>query len=148
MSFTSIADGVIRTITQHTDYSCNNVYLEDYRHLGAGQARYVAVSHAGYNREELTFSAIAHVWNVALDIYSLYTGQIPTTKTNAYTDMQNIINTLEVYPKLSDTTGVNTYEIASITPIENMQPGQGRNAHVRQQIVLAVSEIVCPTRAE
>ena len=41
MSFITIADGVIRTITKHADYSCNNVYLEDYRHLGAGQARYV-----------------------------------------------------------------------------------------------------------
>ena len=148
MSFTSIADGVIRTITQHADYSCSNVYLEDYRHLGAGQVRYVAVSHAGFLREELTFSAIAHIWNVQIDLYSLYNGQLATTKTTALTDMQNILDTLEAYPRLSDTTGVNTYEIVSITPIENMQPGQGRNAHVKQQIVLSVSEVVCPTFTE
>lgn len=148
MSFQSITDGVIRTITQHADYSCQNTYLEDYRHIGAGQVRYVAISHAGYAREELTFSSIAHIWNVQLDIYSLYTGQIPTTKINAYTDVQSILDTLETYPRLSDTTGVNTYEISSITPIENMQPNQGRNAHVKQQIVLAVQEVVCPTRNE
>lgn len=148
MSFSSIVDGVITTITTHADYSCNNVYLEDYRHLGAGQVRYVAISHAGYAREELTFSAIAHVWNVQLDLYSMYTGELPGTKTNALNDMQNILNTLEAWPRLSDTTGVNSFEIASITPIENMQPGQGRNAHVKQQIVLAVSEVICPTRNE
>jgi len=148
MSFTNIVDGVIRTITKHADYSCNSVYFEDYRHLGAGQARYVAISHAGFSREELTFANIAHVWNVQLDLYSMYTGQIPTTKTNALTDMQNILDTLELWPRLSDTTGVNSYEIASIGPIENMQPGAGRNAHVKQQIFLSVSEVVCPERSE
>ena len=148
MSFSSIVDGVILTITKHANYSCSNVSFEDNRPLGAGQARFVAISHAGYAREELTFSAIAQNWNVQLDLYSLYTGEMPTTKKNALTDMQNILDTLEVWPKLSDTTGVNTFEIASITPIENMQPGIGRNAHVKQQIVLSVQEVVCPTRSE
>lgn len=147
MSFTTVANGVIRTITQHSDYSCNNTYLEDYRHLGAGQARYVAVSHAGFGREELTFQAYAHNWNVALNIYSLYTGQLPTTYTNAYTDLQNVLDTLEQYPRLSDTTGVNTYEIASISPVAPFEPGNGQY-HVSQQVVLTVSEVICPTRLE
>jgi len=124
------------------------VYYEDNRHLGAGQLRYVAISHAGYGREELTFAAVATNWNVLLDVYTLYTGEIPTTRKNAITDMQNIIDTLEAWPRLSDTTGVNNFEIASITPIENMQPGAGRNAHVKQQIVLTVQEVTCPTRSE
>jgi hypothetical protein len=148
MSFSTIVDGVIRTITQHADYSCATVYYEDYRPLGAGQLRYVAVSNAGYAREELTFSNIAHNWTVAIDLYSMYTGQIPTTRKNALTNMQTIIDTLEQYPRLSDTTGVINYEISSITPLENMQPTAGRNAHVKQQIVLTVQEIVRPTMLE
>jgi len=148
MSFSSIVDGVILTITRHADFSCSSVFFEDNRHLNAGQQRYVVIKHGGFGREELTFGSIAHNWNVQLDIYSRYDGEMPTTSTGAYSDMQNILDTLEAWPKLSDTTGVNTFEIASVGPIEPMQAATGRVAHVRQQMVLAVQEVVCPTRNE
>ena len=147
MSFSSIVDGVILTITRHADFSCSNTFFEDSRRLGAGEARYIAIKHGGFGREELTFANIAHNWNVQLDIYSLYTGELPTTMANAYSDLQNVLDTLEAWPKLSDTTGVQTFEIASISAIEPFEPAAGRY-HVKQQMVLAVQEIVCPTRNE
>lgn len=147
MSFSTIVDGVILTITRHADFSCNNTFFEDSRRLGAGEARYITIKHGGFGREELTFANIAHNWNVQLDIYSLYTGQLPTTMTNAYSDLQNVLDTLEAWPRLSDTTGVNTFEIASISPIEPFQPNTG-TYHVKQQMVLVVQEVVCPTRNE
>lgn len=148
MSFSSIAEGVVRTITTHADYSCNNVYYADSRHLGAGQQRYVVVSGGGIGREEITFRAVRHDWNVVLDVYSRYSGELKTTSTGAYGDAQNIIDTLESYPRLNDTTGVNNFTIASVTPIEPLDPSAGRNAHVKQQIVLLVEEVSCPTRNE
>ena len=147
MSFSSIVDGVIATITKHADFSTDNVRYADMRNLGAGQARFVNITHGGFGREELTFNAIAHNWNVVLDVYSFYKGELKPTSTGAYSDMQNILDTLEAWPRLVDTTGVQTFEIASIGAIEPMQPVTG-TYHVKQQIVLAVQEIVCPTRNE
>jgi len=148
MSFSSIVDGVITTITKHANYTSCNVYYEDSRALGGGKARYIAISNGGFNREEITFAAVSHNWNVVLDIYSIYKGELSATRKAAGDDMQSILDTLEAWPRLADTTGVNNFEIASITPIENMAPGVGRNAHVKQQIVLAVQEVSCPSRSE
>ncbi len=147
MSFLTISDGIITTITKHANYGSTNVYADDHRHLGAGQLRYIVVGFGGYTREELTFQSVAHNWVVTLDVYSRYTGQLSTTNINAHTDVQAIVDTLEAWPKLSDTTGVNNFEIAGISPIEPQDP-DNHAGYVKQVVSLAVQEVVCPTRSE
>ena len=147
MSYSSIVDGIILTITRHADFSCSIVKRDDMRHLGAGVARYVNVVYGGFAREEITFANVNHNWNVNLDVYTQYTGELPTTSTDAMNNMQNILDTLDAWPKLSDTTGVGNFEIVGISPIEPMNPDT-RNGFQKQQLSLLVEETVCPTRNE
>ena len=147
MSYQTISDGVIVTIRGNADYSTTNVFADDYRHLGAGQDRYVVVSAGGMTREEVTFTHYTHNWTVNLDIFTRYTGQLSVTHTNAHTDAQNIIDTLESQPRLSDTTGVESFEIGPLSTIEPPSP-DNHAGFVRQQLSLSVSENVIPTRNE
>ena len=48
MSFNTVTDGVIRTITTNAGYSCSTVFADDYRALGAGNLRFVAISFGGF----------------------------------------------------------------------------------------------------
>ncbi len=147
MSYSSIVDGVILTITRHADYSCSTVKRDDMRGLGQGTARYVNITFGGVAREDISFAAVNFNWNVLIDVHTRYTGELPTTSTDAMNNMQNILDTLDVWPKLSDTTGVGRFSIANITPIEPMNP-DNRNGFVKQQLGLLVEETVCPTRNE
>ncbi len=149
MSFNNIQSGVTRTLTTHADYSCDNVFADDFRGLGAGNARYVATSLGGFSNEDLTFRQVRNQWLVNLDVYTLRTGEIATAIDNAQTNMQNILDTLNQYPFLNDTTGVTDHNITVVTPVEPFDPGSGsRNAFLHQQIGLAVTEICTTTRAE
>jgi len=149
MSFNEIQNGVTRTLTTHADYSCDNVFADDFRGLGAGNARYVATSFGGFSNEDFTFQQVENRWLVNLDIYTQRTGEIATAIDNAHTNMQNIIDTLNQYPLLNDTTGVTDHNIAVISPVEPFDPGSGsRNAFLHQQIVLSVTELCTITRVE
>lgn len=147
MSYSTIIDGIILTITRLADFSCNTVRRDDMRHTGAGVARYVNITYGGFAREEITFANVNHNWNVNLDVYTRYTGELPTTSTDAMNNMQNIIDVLDAWPKLSDTMGVGNFEIVGVSPIEPMIPGE-RAGFQKQQLSLLVEETVCPTRNE
>lgn len=149
MSFNAIQNGVIRTLTTHADYSCNNVFADDFRGLGAGNAVYVVISLGGLSYDDFTFQKVQNSWLVNLDIYTIKTGEIATSVDNAHNNMQSVIDTLNQYPFLNDTTGVVDHNVVVISPIELTDPLNGnRNAYLHQQIGLSVSEICQVTRAE
>ena len=88
-------------------------------------------------------------WLVNLDVYTIRTGEIATAKNNAQVNMQTIVDTLDIYPFLNDTTGVTDHNIVSISPISFNDPISGsRNAFLHQQIGLAVTELCTITRSE
>lgn len=149
MSFNSVQAGVIRTLTTHADYSSSNVFADDFRGLGAGNVRYVAISLGGVNNEDITFRQVQTNWTVNLDVYTMRTGELATAVDNAQINMQNIIDTLNQYPFLNDSTGVIDHNISTVSPVELMDPGSGsRNAFLHQQLGLSVTEICTITRAE
>ena len=149
MSFNSVTDGVIRTITTNADYSCSTVFADDYRALGAGNLRYVAISFGGFSNEDFTFQQVSHQWLVNFDVYTIRTGEISVAKDNAQTNMQTIIDTLNLYPFLNGTTGVIDHNVTSISPISFNDPISGsRNAFLHQQLGLAVTEIRSVIRSE
>lgn len=149
MSFNSIQTGVIRTITTNAAYSCSTVFADDYRALGAGNLRFVAISLGGFSNEDFTFQKVANQWLVNLDIYTIRTGEISVAKNNAQVNMQTIVDTLDIYPFLNDTTGVTDHNVVSISPISFNDPISGsRNAYLHQQLGLAVTELCTITRSE
>ena len=149
MSFNEIQNGVIRTLTTHADFSCSTVFADDFRALGAGNLRYVVISLGGVSNEDFTFRQVQNTWTVNLDVYTIRTGEIATAVDNAQTNMQNILDTLNQYPFLNDTTGVTDHNINTVSPVNLMDPGSGsRIAFLHQQLGLSVSEICTITRAE
>jgi len=142
---------LVSTINDHSFYTGTiyNHFGYDFRGLGAGVERYVVTSLGGLSYEDFTFQQVANQWLVNLDIYTLRTGELATAIDNAHTNMQNIIDTLNQYPFLNDTTGVTDHNVVVITPVEPFDPGSGsRNAFLHQQIGLAVTEICTIIRVE
>lgn len=149
MSFNTLQAGVIRTLTTHADYSCDTVFADDFRALGAGNLRYVVISLGGVSNEDFTFRQVLSTWTINLDVYSIRTGELATAIDNAQTNMQNILDTLNQYPFLNDSTGVIDHNISTVSPVNLMNPGSGsRNAFLHQQLGLSVTEICTIIRAE
>lgn len=149
MSFNTVQAGIIRTITTNADYSCSTVFADDFRALGAGNLRYVVISLGGVSNEDFTFRQVLNTWTINLDVYTMRTGEIATAVDNAQINMQNILDTLNQYPFLNDSTGVIDHNISTVSPVNLMDPGSGsRNAFLHQQLGLSVSELCTITRAE
>ena len=83
MSFNTVQAGVIRTLITHADYSCSNVFADDFRALGAGNLRYVVISLGGVSNEDFTFRQVLSNWTINLDVYSIRTGELSVDIDNA-----------------------------------------------------------------
>lgn len=141
MSLSSVLDGTVRLIQTHADFSTNNTYKNDYRHINAGQERYAVVGFGSLQAEEIAIGGVfSNNWNIGIDLYTRFTGEMPGTWNNANDNLQSIVTTIQGDNTLADTTGVWQVAITNIGPIQPMDAGNGRVAHVLQQISLVVKE--------
>lgn len=149
MSINSIQNGIIRTITTDTGLSCNTVFADDYRGLGAGSTSYIAVSFGGMSYDDFTFQKQLNSHTYNIDIYTIRTGELANSIDNAHLNLQSVLDALAVYPFLNQTTGVYDHQVVSISPVNLMDPNFGtRQGYLHQNVGLSVQEICDITRSE
>lgn len=146
MSYTSVEAGLIRAITNHADFSCNNTVANDHRSLGDGAAIHAIITFGGFQRQEISIQRVYHIWSFTIDLYTRYEGQIQPTLASAHANRQSLLGILDQYPALADTTGIVTSGVTAIGLMET--PNANVPQYYSQPITLTATEVVNPNRLE
>jgi hypothetical protein len=108
MSYATAEAGLLTLIRAMSDYDSASATAGDYRPLGKGKSQ-VVVLNAGPvpNRRVVQATRrIATDWVIYIDLYVAWRGEISTIATDIRSKRQDIIDHIDKYPTLNNTSGV------------------------------------------
>ena len=147
MPYTDLEIGLRETLTRATSFSCDNVTRNDRRVLGRGANQAVVLSYGGGPAtDEFSFGTVRHTWIINVDLFVRWPGEQSSMANNWIADRQELIDIVEQWPRLNNTTGVLG---AFITVGEPAEPQtEGRTAYMVQRLLCQIEEVVEPVRQE
>ena len=147
MSYSEIEASLRQTITRAASFSCNNVSTNDLRVLGRGDNQAVVLSYGGGPvTDEFSFGQLRHLWTVNVDLFVKWPGEQSSMANNWISDRQEILDVIEQWPRLNNTSGVLGSFIRLGGELE--PPDEFKNAYMMQRLLCVVEEIVAPVRQE
>jgi len=107
MSYDSVETGLLNVIQLHADYTSTNSSKGDYRILGAGISKGVVLT-PGHFRREISAAPrrIAWTWIVNMELFVPFRAELSSVATDLRTMRQDLIDQIDPYPHLNDTSGV------------------------------------------
>jgi len=112
MSYNSVESALATIIKKASGYSATNVAQGDYRVLAKGNAKAVILQPGAFIRSQAAESWKRSQWNVNVEIYIAFGGEISTVAGNIRTERQSIIDKIDQYPTLDSASGVVLAELA------------------------------------
>ena len=106
MSYATVEAALLTLIQGMTDYDTNNTSQSDYRILGHGKAQAVVLTPGAFTRSTASPQWHRTRWTINIEMYSLFTGDINTAGSTMRSKRQDIIDEIDKYPTLNDTSGV------------------------------------------
>jgi len=106
MSYTIIEAALSTVIQKLSGYSSTNVACGDYRILGSGQDKAVVLQPGAFIRNQAAESWMRTQWNINIELYIAYGGEISTVAGNIRSERQTIMDKIDQYPTLDGTSGV------------------------------------------
>lgn len=146
MSYTTVQQGLIRAITNHADFSCNNTVHNDHRSLGDGGAIHAILKYGGFSRQEFSIQRVQHNWTINIELYTRWPGEVVNGQNSADANRQSLLDTINQYPRLADTTGVLRASVFTVNPVED--PTVDFPQYFRQIVTVLAEEVVNPNRQE
>lgn len=144
MSYATVEAAVVSVLQTHADFDATNCTQGDSSPIKKGLERVVRVMYGGSRREELTITLMRHVWTVRIDLYVPYRGKIQDMEATFATERQKVIDTLAIYPRLNDLTGITKAELLNGDTPEPL--ATKKTAYRGQRMYLEVHETVKPVR--
>lgn len=144
MSYATIEAAILTVIKTHADFDGNNCKAGNLDPIGKGKPRAVNVRYQQHSEMELSLRTIEKTWVVNIDVYVPWKGQREEYASRITAEMQKVVDTIALYPKLGDTSGV----IDAKLTVGNL-PGpleEKRGRYRGQRLVLTVREAVTPAR--
>ncbi len=107
MSYTTITNQIKTQLETITDFNSQNVAIDDYTALSAGQQRVLIIEAQDLNEEDFAMGGeIERTWVFVIKHYTRINTDLSTTLTNQATERQGIIDVMEQYPDLGGLAGI------------------------------------------
>lgn len=145
MSYATVEAAALAVIKLHADYDDNNCKAGDSSPIKSGLPRVCRLLYGGGRREPLTLTLMRHIWQINVDIYVPYRGELSTLEAALATERQTVLDQLAKYPLLNNCAGVTNAEVTNSDKPEPLAPK--KTAYRGQRLYLEVKEIVKPARA-
>lgn len=106
MSYATAETALETILKTVSGYSATNVKKGDDRVLGSGQAKAIIIRPGPFTREISPPGVINNSWQIKLELYIPYRGEVLTFWDSIRTERQNILDTLDTYFTLDKSAGV------------------------------------------
>lgn len=146
MSFTTIVDAAVTTLTKHADYNTGNTRHGDSTMLAGGLTRAALLSYGGLTVSQWSLSHLLYTWTINIDLMVLWAGSMVAFETSLATERQKVIDTFAAWPALVAATGVQGAFIALGNEPDLISERGG--AYRGERLLLTVEEVVDASRSE
>ena len=148
MGYNDCELGLLNVIQSLDNYNDDNSSQADYRILASGPERCI-ILHPGSILSRQPMAAprrISTLWEIELELYIPFTGEIKTTAAQLRTDRQEIIDQVDKYPTLNGVSGVTHAIVTSGRPPMAFK-GESRNwwvqmltCQARENVTVVIAE--------
>ena len=143
MGYNEVANAVKSTLLLHSDFNDDNVSVSDYRIFGGGQELIVVIIPAGAPQRQVVAHQrkISTNWNLALEVYTPWRGEIDDHFVQAAQNFEKLLNHLDLYPTLGKSPNIISALCSNVGA-----PQLGRDNALGQFSVVVVTCVVTETK--
>ena len=136
MSYESVEAALLTIIRKAKNFNSNNTSTSDYRVLGKGTRQAVVLSPGTFRKHvSATPRRMAWAWVVNLDLFVPFGDELSEVAIKLRSTRQDLMDIVDQYPRLDDTTGViNALVESGAEP--NLWQGENRRWWVQRLRVL------------
>lgn len=106
MSYATIESALDTIVKTVSGYSASNVTKNDDRVLATGQNKAIILRPGAFSRENLPPGIVNTNWQIVLELYIPYRGEVVNFADTIRTERQAIIDKIDTKPTLGKTAGV------------------------------------------